>query len=152
RCRSRAARRSPDLTPFGGRTYRTIRTPDRSFFRGPEQGLLASGPGNTTVREIENRRAPAASLGSPSMPRPRCGRDGGSAGVAEHRVAEIRRVITLSRTTPRIRAIALVCVAALGFAVVPSAATAQTGSSLAATRAQIDATAGQWFAAQRQVA
>jgi len=86
------------------------------------------------------------------MPRPRCGRDGGSAGVAEHRVAEIRRVITLSRTTPRIRAIALVCVAALGFAVVPSAATAQTGSSLAATRAQIDATAGQWFAAQRQVA
>jgi len=72
--------------------------------------------------------------------------------VAEHRVAESRRVITLSRTTPRIRAIALACVTALGFAAVPSAATAQGGASLAATRAEIDATAGQWFAAQRQVA
>ena len=72
--------------------------------------------------------------------------------MAEHHVAEFRRVITLSRTTPRIRAIALACVAALGFAVVPSAATAQTGASLAATRAEIDATASQWFAAQRQVA
>jgi hypothetical protein len=72
--------------------------------------------------------------------------------VAEHRVAENRRVITLSRTTPRMRAIALVCVTALGFAVVPSAATAQTGASLAVTRAEIDATASQWFAAQRQVA
>ena len=86
------------------------------------------------------------------MPRPRSGRDGGSAGVAEHRVAENRRVITLSRTPPRIRAIALACVVALGFAAVPSAATAQTGASIAATRAEIDATASQWFAAQRQVA
>lgn len=72
--------------------------------------------------------------------------------MAEHRVAEIRRAITLSPTTPRIRAIALACVAALGFAVVPSAATAQAGSSLTATRAEIDATASQWFAAQREVA
>jgi peptidoglycan hydrolase CwlO-like protein len=72
--------------------------------------------------------------------------------VAEHRVAEFRRVITLSRTTPRIRAIALACITALGFAAVPSAATAQGGASIAATRAEIDATAGQWFAAQRQVA
>jgi len=72
--------------------------------------------------------------------------------VAEHRVAEIRRFITLSHTTPRMRAIALVCITALGFAVVPSAATAQTTASLTATRAEIDATASQWFAAQRQVA
>jgi len=54
--------------------------------------------------------------------------------VAEHRVAESRRVITLSRTTPRIRAIALACVTALGFAAVPSAATAQGGTSIAAPR------------------
>jgi hypothetical protein len=72
--------------------------------------------------------------------------------VAEHRVAEFRRVITLSRTTPRIRTIALACITALAFAAVPSAATAQGGASIAATRAEIDATAGQWFAAQRQVA
>ena len=84
------------------------------------------------------------------MPRPPSGRVGGSAGVAEHRVAENRRA-TLSRTTTRIRVVALACVVALGFAVVPSAATAETGSSLAATRAAIDATASQWFAAQRDL-
>jgi hypothetical protein len=60
--------------------------------------------------------------------------------------------MALSRTTPRMRAIALVCAAALGFAVVPSAATAQPGASITATRAEVDATATEWFAAQRQVA
>ncbi len=85
------------------------------------------------------------------MPRPRTGRVGGSAGVAEHRVADRRRV-TLSRTTTRSRVVALACVAALGFAAVPSAATAQSSTeSLAATRAAIDQIAGDWFAAQRRV-
>jgi peptidoglycan hydrolase CwlO-like protein len=70
--------------------------------------------------------------------------------VAEHRVAESRPV-TLSRTTTRARAVALACVVALGFAVVPTAATAQTGASISATRAAIDATANQWFEAQREV-
>jgi peptidoglycan hydrolase CwlO-like protein len=71
--------------------------------------------------------------------------------VAEHRVAETRRV-TLSRTTNRTRLIALACIAALGFAAVPSAAGAQSSpESLAATRAAVDALATQWFAAQRQV-
>jgi hypothetical protein len=72
--------------------------------------------------------------------------------VAEHRVAENRRVIRLSRTTSRVRAFALVIAVALGFTAVPGAASAQTGASLAATRAAIDATASQWFAAQRAVA
>ncbi len=75
----------------------------------------------------------------------------GSAGVAEHRVAEPRRV-TLSRTTTRSRVIALACVAALGLAALPSAAGAQSATeSLAATRAAIDELANQWFAAQRRV-
>ena len=70
--------------------------------------------------------------------------------MAEHRVAESRPV-TLSRTTTRARAIALACIVALGFAAVPTAATAQTGASISATRAAIDATANQWFEAQRAV-
>jgi peptidoglycan hydrolase CwlO-like protein len=68
--------------------------------------------------------------------------------VAEHRVAEIRRV-TLSRTTNRTRVIALACVVALGLTAGPSAAGAQSSTeSLAATRAAIDQVATQWFAAQ----
>ena len=75
----------------------------------------------------------------------------GSAGVAEHRDAESRR-FTLSRTTTRSRVIALACVAALGFAAFPSAATAESATeSVAATRAAIDDLANQWFAAQRRV-
>jgi len=71
--------------------------------------------------------------------------------VAEHRVAEIRRV-TLSRTTNRTRVIALACIAALGLTAVPSAASAQESTgSLAATRAAIDETAAQWFAAQNRL-
>jgi peptidoglycan hydrolase CwlO-like protein len=84
------------------------------------------------------------------MPRPRKGR-GGSAGVAEHRVVEIRRV-TLSRTINRTRLTALACVVALGLTAAPSAASAQESTaSLAAARAAIDQTAAQWFAAQRQL-
>ena len=71
--------------------------------------------------------------------------------MAEHRVAESRRV-TLSRTTTRSRVIALVCVIALGLVAVPNSADAQSASqSLAATRAAIDDLANQWFAAQRRV-
>ena len=66
-------------------------------------------------------------------------------------MSEIRRV-TLSRTTNRTRVIALACIAALGLTAVPNAASAQEStSSLAATRAAIDATAAQWFAAQRRL-
>ncbi len=87
------------------------------------------------------------------MPRPLSGRVGRSAGVAEHRVGKPRSVLRLSHTTALTRVCALACVAALALAGAPSAATAQTGApSLARTRAAIDATASQWFAAQRKVA
>ncbi len=85
------------------------------------------------------------------MPRTRNGRVGRSAGVAEHRVAKHRIVIRLSRTTRLTRLSALACVLALVLAGAPSSASAQTASeSLAHTRAMIDTTANQWFAAQRE--
>lgn len=87
------------------------------------------------------------------MPRTRTGRVGRSAGVAEHRVAKHRFVIRLSRTTPLTRASALACLLALVCAGAPTSASAQTASeSLAQTRAAIDTTANQWFAAQREAA
>ena len=87
------------------------------------------------------------------MPRPLTGRVGRSAGVAEHRVARHRSFIRLSRTTTFTRFAALGCVAALALAGAPSAVGAQTSSgSIAATRSAINATADQWFAAQRQSA
>jgi hypothetical protein len=85
------------------------------------------------------------------MPRTRKGRVGRSAGVAEHRVAKHRIVIRLSRTTRLTRVSALACVLALVLAGAPTSASALTASeSLARTRAMIDATANQWFAAQRE--
>ncbi len=84
------------------------------------------------------------------MPRPPQGRVGRSAGVAEHRVAKHRRVIRLSRTTTFSRVSALLCAVALLLAGAPNTADAQTSGSIASTRAEIDATADLWFAAQRQ--
>ena len=87
------------------------------------------------------------------MPRPPIGRVGRSAGAAEHRVAEHRTGIALSRTTSLTRVIALACVTALALAGAPAVAAAQTSSSsLASIRSSIDATANQWFAAQRRSA
>lgn len=66
-------------------------------------------------------------------------------------MALIRRV-SLSRTTNRTRVIALACIAALGLTALPNSAAAQESTtSLAATRAAIDVTAAQWFAAQRRL-
>ena len=87
------------------------------------------------------------------MPRPPNGRVGRSTGVAEHRVARHRFFIRLSRTTTFTRASALACVAALALAGAPSEAVAQTSAgSISGTRRAVDATASQWFAAQRQAA
>ena len=87
------------------------------------------------------------------MPRTRNGRVGRSTGVAEHRLGKLRRVSKLSRTTPLMRASAVVCVLALALAGAPHAVSAQTSSeSIADTRAAIDTAANQWFAAQRKVA
>lgn len=87
------------------------------------------------------------------MPRPLKGRVGRSAGVAEHRVARHRIVTRLSRTTTFTRVSALACVVALALAGAPSAVAAQTSSgSIAGTRRAVDATATEWFAAQRQAA
>jgi peptidoglycan hydrolase CwlO-like protein len=83
------------------------------------------------------------------MPRPPNGRVGGSAGAAEHRVARHRIALALSRSTSLTRATALACVVALALAGVPAMAGAQASStSLSSLRADIDATANQWFAAQ----
>jgi hypothetical protein len=85
------------------------------------------------------------------MPRPLNGRVGRSAGVAEHRVARHRFAIRLSHTTALTRASALFCVVALALAGAPTIALAQPSTaSLADTRAAIDATAGRWFAVQRE--
>ena len=85
------------------------------------------------------------------MPRPPIGRVGRSTGVAEHRVARHRFFIRLSRTTTFTRLSALACVVALALAGAPSEVAAQTSSdSVAAARSAVDATAEQWFAAQRQ--
>ena len=87
------------------------------------------------------------------MPRPLIGRVGRSAGAAEHRVARHRIAIALSRTTSLTRATALGCVVALALAGAPAVAAAQASSpSVATLRAAIDATANQWFAAQRHAA
>ena len=84
------------------------------------------------------------------MPRPSHGRVGRSGGAAEHRVARHRSVITLARTTTPIRVGAVLCAVALALSIAPVVASAQTSAgSLARTRAAIDATANQWFAAQR---
>ena len=83
------------------------------------------------------------------MPRPLQGRVGDSAGAAEHRVAKHRIAIALSRTTSLTRATALASVIALALAGVPAIAAAQESpGSLSSLRSSIDATAGQWFAAQ----
>ena len=83
------------------------------------------------------------------MPRPPTGRVGRSAGVAEHQDGH-RSVIRLTRTTRFTRVSALACVVALAIAGVPGVASAQTSTpSLGRIRAEIDATASQWFAAQR---
>src|SRR5436190_4604612 len=87
------------------------------------------------------------------MPRPRIGRVGRSAGAAEHRVARHRIGIALSRTTSLTRATALGCVVALVLAGAPAVAGAQAAApSVSSIRAAIDATANQWFAAQRHAA
>jgi len=87
------------------------------------------------------------------MPRTLIGRVGRSAGAAEHRVARHRIGIALSRTTSLTRATALGCVVALVLAGAPALAAAQTASpSVTTIRAAIDATANQWFAAQRHAA
>jgi septal ring factor EnvC (AmiA/AmiB activator) len=72
--------------------------------------------------------------------------------VAEHRVAKHRILIRLSRTTFFTRVSALACVVALALAGAPSGAGAQASQSVADARAQIDTTAGQWFAAQTEAA
>jgi peptidoglycan hydrolase CwlO-like protein len=87
------------------------------------------------------------------MPRPPKGRVGRSAGAAEHRVAKHRFVIRLSPTTALTRVSAIFCVVALAITGAPTVASAQTSAeALARTRAEIDATANQWFAAQREAA
>jgi len=87
------------------------------------------------------------------MPRPLKGRVGRSAGVAEHRVARHRIVTRLTRTTTFTRVSALACIAALALAGAPSEVAAQTSSgTIAGTRRAVDATAAEWFAAQRQAA
>ena len=86
------------------------------------------------------------------MPRTPKGRVGRSTGVAEHRFTKHRCISWLSRTTPITRASAVACVVALAIAGTPSGASAQASGSIARTRAAIDATANQWFAAQHDVA
>jgi Transglycosylase-like domain len=86
------------------------------------------------------------------MPRTRKGRVGRSAGVAEHRVARHRTRIRLARTTSFTRVSALACVVALALAGAPGGAGAQASQSVADARAEIDTTAGQWFAAQTEAA
>src|SRR6185437_6703157 len=87
------------------------------------------------------------------MPRPRHGRFGRSTGVAEHRVDRHRFFIRLTRTPTFTRVSAIACVAALALAGAPAAVSAQTSSGgISSTRRAVDATASEWFAAQRQAA
>src|SRR3954470_1528871 len=87
------------------------------------------------------------------MPRPPNGRVGDSACVGGDRIARHRFFNRLSRTTTFTRLSALACVAALALAGAPSEVAAQTSSdSVAGARRAVDATADQWFAAQRQAA
>jgi len=87
------------------------------------------------------------------MPRPPKGRVGRSTGVAEHRVERHRILIRLTRTTTFTRVSAIACVAALALAGAPGEVAAQTSSGgISSTRRAVDATASEWFAAQRQAA